>query len=69
MMGNDLVVRERISQLMREAESERLAKPLVEARRRARRERMRARISAVQLAFARRRHRATADVVQPVPSA
>jgi hypothetical protein len=69
MMGNDLVARERISQLMREADAERLAKPIVEARRRARRERMRARISALQLAFARRKRRATGDAVQPVPSA
>lgn len=58
MMGSDLVARERISQLMREADAERLARPLVEARRRARRERLRARIGAIQLAFARRRRRA-----------
>jgi hypothetical protein len=67
MMGNDLVARERIAQLRREADAERLARPLVEARRRARRERMRARIGAIQLAFARRRR--SAEEIQPVPGA
>jgi hypothetical protein len=65
MMGGDLVARERIAQLMREADAERLARPLVEARRRARRERMRTRIDALKLAFARRRSRG----VEPVPGA
>jgi hypothetical protein len=67
MMGSDLVAKERVAQLMREADAERLARPLVEARRRARRDRMRARIGALQLAFARRRRRD--GVVQPVPGA
>jgi hypothetical protein len=64
MMGNDLVARERISQLMREAESERLARPLVEARRRARRERFSARADAIRAAFSRRRSRSAEPIVQ-----
>jgi hypothetical protein len=67
MMGSDLVARERIAQMMREADAERLARPLVEARRHARRERMRGRIGALKLAFARRRRRGGA--VQPVQGA
>jgi hypothetical protein len=63
MMGSDLVARERISQLMREADAERLARPIVEARRHARRERIRARSRAILLAFARRRK---GEAVQPV---
>jgi hypothetical protein len=66
MMGSDLVARERIAQLMREADAERVARPIAEARRRARRERMRARVSAILFAFARRRKE---KAVQPVPGA
>lgn len=55
MLGSDMVAKERIAQLMREAEAERLAKPLVEAWRAARRERVSTRMSAVRTAFTRRR--------------
>ena len=64
MMGSDLVARQRISQLMSEAEAERLARPLVEARRRARRERLSARAAAIRAAFARRRSRSAEPVVE-----
>jgi hypothetical protein len=69
MMGSDLVARERIAQLTREADAERLARPLVEARRRARRERFRARVGAIQLAFAKRRRRDAETIAEPIAGA
>jgi hypothetical protein len=62
MMGSDMVARERIAQLMREANAERIARPLVEARKAARRERMRTSLNGIGAVFARRRHR----TVQPI---
>jgi hypothetical protein len=62
MMGSDLVARERIAQLMREAEAERIAKPLLEARKAARRERVRISLRGIGAVFARRRQR----TVQPI---
>jgi hypothetical protein len=62
MMGSDMVARERIAQLMREANAERIARPLVEARKAARRERFRTSLNGIGAVFARRRHR----TVQPI---
>lgn len=64
MMGSDLVARERIAQLMREAEAERIAKPLVEARKAARRERVRTSMNGIGVIFSRRRQRTVQPVVQ-----
>ena len=64
MMGSDIVARERIAQFMREAEADRIAKPLVEARRAARRERFRTRLSGIGAVFARRRQRAAEPVIE-----
>jgi hypothetical protein len=64
MMGNDLVARERISRLMREAEAERLARPLVEARSRARRERIGAHVLAIRAAFSKRKAAAVEPVIE-----
>jgi hypothetical protein len=64
MMGSDLVARERIAQLMREAEAERIAKPLVEARKAARRERVRTSMNGIGAIFSRRRQRTVQPVVQ-----
>ena len=64
MMGSDMVSRERIAQLMREAEAERIAKPLVEARKAARRERFRTGVSGIGAVFARRHHRTVQPVVE-----
>jgi hypothetical protein len=63
MMGSDLVARQRISQLISEAEAERLARPLVEARRRARRERLSARAAVIRAAFFRGRSRSAQPIV------
>jgi hypothetical protein len=46
------------------AVAERLARPLVEARRRARRERLSARAAALRAAFSRRRSRSAESVVE-----
>jgi hypothetical protein len=54
MMGSDMVAKERISQLMREAQADRLSKPIAQARRAARHERVRSRLSAVWAVLARR---------------
>jgi hypothetical protein len=64
MMGSDMVARERIAQLMREAEADRLARPLVEARRAARRERVRSSLNGIGAVFARRRQRTAEPVVE-----
>jgi hypothetical protein len=64
MMGSDLVAQQRISRLMSEAEAERLARPLVEARRRARRERRSARAAAIRAAFSGRRGRSAEPLVE-----
>ena len=64
MMGSDMVARERIAQLMREAEVERIARPLVEARRAARRERVRSSLNGIGAVFARRRQRTAEPVVE-----
>jgi hypothetical protein len=64
MMGSDFVARQRISQLMSEADAERLARPLVEARRRARRKSLSARGAAIRAAFSRRRRRLAEPVVE-----
>jgi hypothetical protein len=64
MMGSDLVARQRISELMSDAEAERLARPLIEARRRARRERFSARAAAIRAAFSRRRSRSAERLVE-----
>ena len=64
MMGSDLVARQRISQLLSEAEAERMARPLVEARRRARRERLSARAAAIRAAFYRGSSRSAEPVVE-----
>jgi hypothetical protein len=64
MMGSDMVARERIAQLMREAEAERIAKPLVEARKAARRERVRRSLSGIGAVFARRRQRTAEPVIE-----
>jgi hypothetical protein len=61
MMGSDMVAKERIAQLMREAQADRLSKPIAEARRAARHERVSSRLSAIGAVFARRRR----QVVQP----
>jgi hypothetical protein len=61
MMGSDMVAKERIAQLMREAEADRLSKPIAEARRAARHERVSSRLSAIGAVFARRRR----QVVRP----
>jgi hypothetical protein len=61
MMGSDMVARERIAQLMREAQADRLSKPIAQARRAARHERVRSRLSAIGAVFARGRRR----VVRP----
>jgi hypothetical protein len=63
MMASDLIAKERIAQLMREAEAERLARPLIEARKADRRKRIRIRLSGLQMAFSSRRH-----AVRPVTS-
>lgn len=63
MMGSDMVARERIAQLMREAEADRIARPLVEARRAARRERVRSSLNGIGAVFARRRQRTAEPVV------
>lgn len=55
MMGSDMIAKERVAQLIREAEADRISKPLVEARRAARRARFHVRLSAIRFAFARRR--------------
>lgn len=64
MMGSDMVARERIAQFMREAEADRIARPLVKARRAARRERFRASLSGIGAVFARRRQRTTEPVIE-----
>jgi hypothetical protein len=64
MMGSDMVARERIAQLMREAVADRLARPLVKARRAARRERVRSTLNGIGAVFARRRQRTTEPVVE-----
>ena len=64
MMGSDMVARERIAQLMREAEAERIARPLVEARRAARRERVRSSLNGIGAVFSRRRQRTVEPVVE-----
>jgi hypothetical protein len=64
MMGSDMVAKERIAQLMREAEADRIARPLVEARRAARRERFRTSLSAIGAVFARRRHRTAEPLIE-----
>lgn len=64
MMGSDMVARERIAQLMREAEADRIARPLVEARRAARRERVRSSLNGIGAVFARRRQRTAEPVVE-----
>jgi len=64
MMGSDMVARERIAQLMREAEAERIARPLVEARKAARRERFRTSMSGIAAVFARRRQRTVQPVIE-----
>lgn len=61
MMGSDMVAKERIAQLMREAQADRLSKPIAEARRAARHERVSNRLSAIGAIFARRRR----EVVRP----
>ncbi|MGZ8629019.1 MAG: hypothetical protein ACXWYN_09900 [Actinomycetota bacterium] len=58
-----MVARERIAQLMREAEADRIARPLVEARRAARRERVRSSLNGIGAVFARRRQRTAEPVV------
>jgi hypothetical protein len=64
MMGSDMVARERIAQLMREAEADRIARPLVEARKAARRERVRSSLNGIGAVFARRRQRTAEPVVE-----
>lgn len=64
MMGSDMVARERIAQLMREAEADRIARPLVEARRAARRERIRNGLSGIGAVFARRRQRTIEPAIE-----
>jgi hypothetical protein len=64
MNGSDMVARERIAQLMREAEAERMAKPLVDARKAARRERVRTSLRGIGAVFARRRHHTAEPVVE-----
>jgi hypothetical protein len=64
MMGSDMVARERIAQLMREANSERIAKPLVEARKAERRERVRSSLNGIGAVFARRRQRTVQPVIE-----
>ncbi len=64
MMGSDMVARERIAQLMREAEVERIARPLVEARKAARRERFRTSLNGIGAVFARRRQPAAEPVIE-----
>lgn len=64
MMGSDMVARERIAQLMREAEADRIARPLVEARRAARRERVRSSLNGIGAVFARRRQRTAEPVAE-----
>jgi hypothetical protein len=64
MMGSDMVARERIAQLMREAEADRIARPLVKARRAARRERFRTGLSGIGAVFARRRQRTAEPVIE-----
>jgi hypothetical protein len=61
MMGSDMIAKERIAQLMREAQADRLSKPLAKARRAARHERVSSRLSAIGAVFARR----TRKVVRP----
>ena len=64
MTGSDMVARERIAQLMREAEADRIARPLVKARRAARRERFRTGLSGIGAVFARRRQRTAEPVIE-----
>ena len=64
MMGSDMVARERIAQLMREADAERIARPLVEARKAARRERVRSSLNGIVAVFARRRQRTVEPVIE-----
>jgi hypothetical protein len=64
MMGSDMVAKERIAQLMREAEADRMARPLVQARRAARRERIRTSVSGIGAVFARRRQRRVEPAIE-----
>jgi hypothetical protein len=61
MMGSDMVAKERIAQFMREAQADRLSKPIAEARKAARHERISNRLSAIGAVFTRRRR----QVVRP----
>jgi hypothetical protein len=64
MMGSDMVAKERIAQLMREAEADRMARPLVQARRAARRERIRTSVSGIGALLARRRQRRVEPAIE-----
>jgi hypothetical protein len=64
MMGSDMVARERIAQLMREADADRIARPLVEARKAERRERVRTSLNGIGAIFARRRQRTVQPVIE-----